>query len=74
MEQRVTLDEDYFYSCKELAFIWNLSSETIRRLFLREKDVMVVPSNRRGRKRIYRTLRIPGRVAIRVKARMTVVE
>ena len=74
MEAGTTLDPDYFYSCKELAFIWNTSGETVRRMFLAEPGVMVIPSARKGRRRIYRTLRIPGRVAIRVQTRMTVVE
>jgi len=73
MEPSNTLNPDYFYSCKELAFIWNLSSESIRRLFLREKDVIIFRNQRPG-KRIFRTLRIPGRVAIRVQTRMTVIE
>jgi hypothetical protein len=80
MEQRTTLDENYFYSCKELAFIWNVSSETVRRTFHREPGVLVLPPAPRKRpskgkpKRPYHTLRIPGRVAIRVQTRMTVVE
>ncbi|HKO54860.1 MAG TPA: hypothetical protein VJ276_03215 [Thermoanaerobaculia bacterium] len=67
------LDENYCYSTKELAFRWNLSDETLRRIFLKEPGVMIFRQQQPG-KRIYRTMRIPGAVAIRVKNRMTVVK
>ena len=73
METASTLDPDYCYSTKELAFRWNLSSETLRRIFLKEPGVMIFREQQAG-KRVYRTMRIPGSVAIRVKSRMTVVE
>jgi hypothetical protein len=73
MVEAPELDENYFYSVKELAYLWNLSDESIRRVFIKEPGVMVLPTNRSGR-RIYRTIRIPGRVAIRVRNRSTVVD
>jgi hypothetical protein len=79
MDLKQDLDENYQYSPKELAFLWNLDDETIRRLFVNEPGVMVLdntrapkPKCRRQNPRIYRTLRIPGTVAIRVKLRMTI--
>lgn len=67
----IPLDATYCYTVKELAFAWNLSAETIRRLFEREPGVIVFCSQRRGR-RAYRTMRIPGSVALRVQARMII--
>ena len=68
-----TLEAEYWFSCKEVAFRWNVDEETIRRRFLREPGVKVIPTNTPG-KRTYRTLRIPESVLRRVEARMTVPE
>lgn len=64
------LDENYCYSVKELAFIWNLDPETVRRIFLEEPGVMIFRNQKPG-KRIYRVPRIPGAVAVRVARRVT---
>jgi hypothetical protein len=64
------LDANYCYSVKELAFIWNLDAETVRRIFVREPGVMIFRNQSPG-KRVYRLLRIPGQVAIRVARRAT---
>jgi len=58
------------YSVEELAEIWKVSDDFIRRLFLREPGVVVFHHARPGR-RVYRTLRIPESVAIRVHRRIT---
>jgi hypothetical protein len=69
-----TLDVNYCYSVKELACVWNVSAETVRRLFEEEDGVLVFETPRRNpRKRRYRNLRIPGRIALRVQTRMLVV-
>jgi hypothetical protein len=75
METNVTtLDVNYCYSVKELAFVWNLSRETITRIFEEEDGVLAFQTKRRRRgARLYRSLRIPGKVALRVQNRMTVV-
>jgi hypothetical protein len=72
MEQTSTLDSDHFYTVKELAFLWNMSPESIRRLFLNEPGTLIFRLQATGR-RIYRSIRIPGKVALRVQNRMTVV-
>ncbi len=64
------LDENYCYSVKEIAFIWNLDAETVRRIFIREPGVMIFRNQSPG-KRVYRLLRIPGAVAVRVARRAT---
>lgn len=70
-----SLDPNYCYQVKELAYLWNVSDETIRRLFEEEDGVLDVQTSRRrnSRKRRYRNLRIPGTVALRVRNRMKVV-
>lgn len=72
LEQTPTLDANYYYSVKELAHLWNMSSESIRRLFVHEPGTLIFRMQKTGR-RTYRTIRIPGTVALRVQNRMTVV-
>jgi len=66
------LDPNYYYTVKELAFLWNMSPESIRRLFEREPGTIIFAFQRTGR-RMYRNFRVPGHVALRVHNRMTVV-
>jgi hypothetical protein len=58
------------YDVAELAVLWNLSEDTIRRLFSSEPGVLVLSRARRG-KRSYTTLRIPESVAHRVHTRLS---
>ena len=57
------------FSVDELSELWNMSDDFIRRLFLHEPGVVVFYHARPGR-RVYRTLRIPESVALRVHQRM----
>lgn len=57
------------YSAKELAASWNVSPDTIRRLFLDEPGVLIFERPRTG-KRTYRPMRIPQSVADRVYVRI----
>jgi len=59
------------YAPEDLAKTWNLSANTIRRLFEREPGVMVIEHLKAKSKRRYRTLRIPESVAQRVHRRMS---
>ena len=60
------------YSAAELAAWWNLSSDTIRRLFENEPGVLVIGDETcKSRKRRYVTLRIPESVALRVHRRLS---
>jgi hypothetical protein len=55
------------YSASELAALWNLSLDTIRRIFENEPGVLVLGEGRPKRnRRRYTTLRIPESVAARV--------
>jgi hypothetical protein len=59
------------YSPDELALLWNLSADTVRRLFEREPGVLVISRQRSRSARRYRTLRIPESVAVRVHRRLS---
>ena len=62
------------YTVTELAVLWGLSEDTIRRLFRHEPGVLVIenPDRRYGRRR-YASLRIPESVARRVYEKLSVV-
>ena len=64
-------DAERWYTPKEVAFLWNMSAESVRRLFLNEPGTVIVRIQRTGRRR-YRTMRIPQDVLERVRRRMTV--
>lgn len=57
------------YSVEELCERWSMSDDFIRRLFVHEPGVVIFYQQRPGR-RVYRTLRIPESVAMRVHRRM----
>jgi hypothetical protein len=69
VETQDTAFEQHF-SVEELAELWKISDDFIRRLFVKEPGVVVFWRQRPGR-RVYRTLRIPQSVALRVHRRMT---
>jgi hypothetical protein len=58
------------FSPEQLGERWNLSADTVRRLFEKEPGVLVI-ERKRSRARRYRTLRIPESVAQRVHRRLT---
>jgi hypothetical protein len=57
------------YSVEELTDLWRMSDDFIRRLFLHEPGVIIFYRQEPG-KRVYRTLRIPASVALRVHRRL----
>jgi hypothetical protein len=66
--------EERHYTVTEIAAIWNLSKDTVRRLFQNEPGVLVLgDTSPRRRKRLYKTLRIPESVAQRVHQRCLLV-
>ncbi len=68
-ETRSAIEEivaERHYSILELAKLWNLSENTIRRMFENEPDVLQWGTPEGRFKRRYRTLRIPERVVLRV--------
>ncbi len=62
--------QEKHYFVGELAALWNLSKQTIRRLFQDEPGVVRIGETRARRKRGYITLRIPESVAHRVHLRL----
>jgi hypothetical protein len=72
MDNLTSLDPNYTYTLKELAFIWNLSVDSVTRLVEDEPGTLVFQMQRSDR-RSYRTFRVPGKVALRIQNRMTVV-
>ena len=61
------------YSVEELTELWGMSNDFVRRLFLQEPGVVVFWRQQPG-KRVYRTIRIPASVALRVHRRMSRIE
>jgi hypothetical protein len=63
-----------FLTVSEVASMWGLSAVSVRRLFLREPGVLVIGRREeqgRAHKRVYRTLRIPESVLVRVHQRLS---
>lgn len=59
------------YSVAEVAGMWSLGEDKVRDLFENEPGVMVISNEGlRGRRRRYRTLRIPESVVQRVHRRL----
>jgi hypothetical protein len=59
------------YSPAELGELWNLSPDTVRRMFENEPGVLVFENPARSSSRRFRTLRIPESVAQRVYSRFS---
>jgi Fic family protein len=70
-QQEECASREKHYSVNELAILWNLSKQTIRRLFQDEPDVVRIGENDVRHKRAYVTLRIPESVARRVHQRLS---
>jgi hypothetical protein len=62
------------YTVAEVAAMWNLSKDAIRRMFQNEPGVLVLANLTRGSKRRYITLRIPELVVERVHKRCSLVK
>ncbi|MBI3695336.1 MAG: hypothetical protein HY238_10940 [Acidobacteria bacterium] len=62
------------YTVAEIASMWNLAPDTVRRIFEREPGVLMLGETNGGKgKRRYTTIRIPESVAQRVYRRRLVV-
>jgi hypothetical protein len=59
------------YAVGEIAEMWNLSMDKVRRLFEEEPGVLVIGQRFSRRKRRYVTLRIPQSVLERVHTRLS---
>lgn len=61
------------YTVAEVAAMWNLSKDAVRRLFRNEPGVLVLGGHASGRQRRYTVLRIPQSALERVHARCSLV-
>jgi hypothetical protein len=59
------------YAVGEIADLWHLSSDAVRKLFQDEPGVLVLGGQEATHKRRYTTLRVPESVLHRVHRRMT---
>lgn len=64
------MDSEKHYTAKEIAEAWNLSQDTVQRIFLNEPGVLVIGCPTKRYKRTKRTLRIPASVRFRVYQRL----
>jgi len=60
-----------YYTTADLAHEWNLSTDTVRKLFEAETGVLKIGEKNPKHKRRYVTLRIPRAVAERIHRRLT---
>jgi hypothetical protein len=58
------------YAPGEIAELWHLDVETVRRIFLREPGILVLQAPVKRGKRPYKTIRIPQSVLERVHKRL----
>jgi hypothetical protein len=65
-----TVESERHFTAKEVAEAWNLSQDTIYRLFVNEPGVLLLVSERKKYRRTRRTLRIPESVKNRVYRRL----
>ena len=66
--------DEVHFSATEIAKKWNLSTDSIRRLFRKEHGTVLIPSRnaRRCKRAQYTTMRIPASVMERVYRRLMV--
>jgi hypothetical protein len=64
-------ESEIHYTVADVAKRWNLSKDTVRRIFSREKGVLLIPSRnpRRALRANYNTMLIPESVVKRVHAK-----
>lgn len=61
------------FTVKELAALWRLSEDTVRRCFQKEPGVVEIKGRQGTTSRKYTTLRIPESVTIRVHRKISLV-
>ena len=66
-----TADAEPHYKVAEVAELWRVSRDTVRRLFENEPGVLVLGELRPRNKRRYITIRIPESVLARVRRKLS---
>ncbi len=64
---------EHYWTPKEIAVLWQVSVDTVIRLFEHEPDVLILSQSVAKQKRRYRTIRIPNSVLVRVQERRSLV-
>ena len=64
------VESERHFTAKEVAEAWNLSQDTIYRLFVNEPGVLLLVSEKKKYRRTRRTLRIPESIKNRVYRRL----
>ena len=62
-----------YYTVDEIAAMWKVSRDSVRRLFKNEPGVLSISPRQHKGKRSYRTLRIPQSVLERIHQRLSLV-
>jgi hypothetical protein len=62
-----------YYTVDEIAAMWKVSRDTVRRLFRNESGVLAISPRRRRGTRSYTTLRVPQSVLDRVHRKLSIV-
>lgn len=62
-----------YWTPKEIAGLWQVSVDTVIRLFEHEPGVLILAQPAAKQKRRYRTIRIPNSVLVRVQNRRSLV-
>jgi hypothetical protein len=70
MEQPVP---ERFWTPKQIADRWHVSTDTVVRVFEQEPDILILGQPISHQKRRYRTIRIPHHVLVRVEKRRSLV-
>jgi hypothetical protein len=63
-----------YYTIDEIAAIWKVSRDSVRKIFRRESGVLAFSAPRRPGKRSYTTLRVPQSVLERVHRKLSIVK
>ena len=71
LQATLTRFQERHYTVAEIAKLWSLRADVVRRLFEREPGVLVIGDDAPRGKRRYATLRIPQSVAERVHRRLS---
>jgi len=68
------MHDERHYSPAEIAQLWGLSQDSVRRLFKNEPGVLAVSPRQCRGKRAYVTIRIPASVVERVYRKLSIVK
>ena len=71
---QISPTSERYYDVQEIAAMWNLSEDSVRRIFKNEPGVLVLGNRTKNNKRRYTTLRIPQSVLEKVHKLCSIVK